>query len=83
MLSLTLPGQSTGRKGYSAYELAVTWAQTPLDFPAPVRAVLETAPEYKDAEVVDGFFEREVELGSPGRNSQTDLRIVAGLGSEL
>ena len=71
------------KKGYSAYELAVTWAQTPVDFPAQVRLVLETAPEYQDAELVDGFFEREVKLGSPGRNSQTDLMIVAGLGSEL
>ena len=48
-----------------------------------VRAVLETAPEYAQAELVDGFFEREVELGSPGRNSQTDLMVIAGLGDEL
>jgi hypothetical protein len=71
------------KKGYSAYELAVTWAQTPLDFPVRVRAALRTAPEYADAELIDGFFEREVDLGSAGRNSQTDLMLVAGLGSEL
>ena len=28
-------------------------------------------------------FEREVELGSPGRNSQTDLMVIAGLDDEL
>ncbi|HTU45372.1 MAG TPA: hypothetical protein VMF91_09930 [Bryobacteraceae bacterium] len=33
--------------------------------------------------MVDGFFEREVELGSPGRNSQTDLMVVVGLSNEL
>ncbi len=33
--------------------------------------------------MIDGFFERQVGLGSPGRNSQTDLMVVAGLGGEL
>ena len=35
------------------------------------------------AQLIDGFFEREVDLGTPGRNSQTDLMVVAGLGREL
>jgi hypothetical protein len=52
-------------------------------FPASVRNVLKTAPEYAHAEFIDAFFEREVELGTPGRNSQTDLMVVAGLGKEL
>src|ERR1035438_7612565 len=42
-----------------------------------------TAPEYAQAEFIDGFFEREVELGSPGRNSQTDLMVIAAVGDEL
>src|ERR1022692_3147746 len=71
------------RAGYSAQELAVAWASSGNSFPAVVRAVLETAPEYAQAEFVDGFFEREVELGSPGRNSQTDLMVIAGLDNEL
>ncbi len=33
--------------------------------------------------MIDGFFEREVELGTAGRNSQTDLMVTVGLGSEL
>lgn len=45
--------------------------------------MLNTAPEYARAEFVDGFFEREVELGSPGRNSQTDLMAIAGLEGKL
>lgn len=40
-------------------------------------------PAYSDAELVDGFFEREIELGSPGRNSQADLLVIAGLRQEL
>jgi hypothetical protein len=45
--------------------------------------VLSTVPEYSDAELVDGFFEREIELGSPGRNSQADILVLAGLGQEI
>ncbi|WP_348268811.1 hypothetical protein P8936_06225 [Edaphobacter paludis] len=71
------------RAGYSAQELAVAWADAGNSFPASVRNVLKTAPEYAHAELVDAFFEREVELGTPGRNSQTDLMVVAGLGKEL
>jgi hypothetical protein len=71
------------RAGYSAQELAVAWASSQNDFPSAVRAVLKTAPEYAEAELVDGFFEREVELGSPGRNSQTDLMVIAAVGDEL
>jgi hypothetical protein len=67
------------RTGYSAQELAVAWSNAGNDFPQTVRKALNTAPEYVDAEFVDGFFEREVELGSPGRNSETDLMAIAGL----
>ncbi len=63
--------------GYSAQELAFAWSKSPNDFPLAVRSMLSTAPEYSDTELVDGFFEREVELGSPGRNSQTDLLVIA------
>ena len=71
------------RAGYSAQELAFAWWTSNGHFPPAVRAVLATAPEYATAEFVDGFFELEVELGSSGRNSQTDLMIVAGLSDRL
>jgi hypothetical protein len=71
------------RAGYSAQELAVAWGNADNSFPTSVRAVLGTAPEYAHAELIDGFFEREVDLGTPGRNSQTDLMVVAGLGETL
>lgn len=69
--------------GYSAYELATAWWTSRNDFPPQVRSVLETAPEYERAKLVDGFFECEVDLGSRGRNSQTDLMVIAGLDDAL
>jgi len=71
------------KAGYSAQELAVAWSSSRSDFPEAIREVLDTAPEYAGDELIDGFFERDVELGSPGRNSQTDLMVVAGLRDEL
>lgn len=37
------------------------------------RAVLDQAAEYRDARLIEGFFERETRLRSKGRPSQTDL----------
>ena len=71
------------RAGYSAQELAIAWSRSRNDFPKTVREVLNTAPEYEAAELIDGFFEREVELGSAGRNSQTDLMVIVGLQNQL
>jgi hypothetical protein len=71
------------RAGYSAQELALAWSNPGNDFPPAVRRVLQTSPEYSSAEFIDGFFEREVNLGSPGRNSQTDLMVIVGLGETL
>lgn len=44
------------RAGYSAQELAMSWAGAGNNFPARVRAVLDTAPEYAEACLVDGFL---------------------------
>jgi hypothetical protein len=44
------------RAGYSAQELAVAWADAGNSFPASVRNVLKTAPEYAHAELVDAFL---------------------------
>lgn len=71
------------RSGYSAQELAVAWWNAGNDFPQTVRRVLNTASEYVHAEFVAGFFEHQVDLGSPGRNSQTDLMVIAGLYDQL
>jgi hypothetical protein len=60
------------RQGRSAYELASSWVGA-NDIPDTVRGVLETADEYRGAELVEAFFERQVDLRTPGRPSQTDL----------
>ena len=71
------------KPGYSAAELAYSWASAATDLPSSVRAVLAQAPEYRGVKLVDAFFEREVDLRSKGKNSQTDLMVVADLGQEL
>jgi hypothetical protein len=68
------------KKGYSAYELASSWIAAD-DFPKTVRAVLETCPAYRGAALIQGFFERETDLRTPGRPSQTDLLVLAWLDS--
>ena len=60
------------RKGYSAYELAHSWVHAG-DIPASVRSVLDTCPDYSGAHLVEGLFERDVDLRTRGRRSQTDL----------
>ena len=60
------------KKGYSAYELAHSWVIA-AGIPDSVRSVLDTCPDYAGAALVEGLFERNVDLRTPGRPSQTDL----------
>ncbi len=60
------------KRGYSAYELAHAWVNAD-DIPAPVRSVLDTCPDYAGAALVEGLVERDVDLRTPGRRSQTDV----------
>ncbi len=71
------------REDYSAQELAFSWANARNDFPTKVRELMQGTPEYKDATLVDAFFEREVKLRTRGKNSQTDLMVVVDVGEEL
>jgi len=64
------------KTGKSAKELAESWIRA-QNFPASVRSVLDTCPDYHDAELIEGFFERKTHLRSPGRDSQTDLLVFA------
>jgi hypothetical protein len=68
------------RVGYSAAELAMSWIGAG-DIPPPVRAVLESCPPFAGARLVEGFFEHQVDLGTRGRPSQTDLMAVTELAS--
>ena len=60
------------KKGYSALELVHSWVNAG-DIPATVRSVLDTCPEYAGAHLVEGLFERDVDLRTRGHRSQTDL----------
>lgn len=66
------------RPDHSALELATIWIGTG-DLPFSVRKVLETCDAYAACSLVEGFFEREVELGTRGRPSQTDLLALVQL----
>jgi len=62
------------KRGYSAYELAHSWVNAG-DIPGPVRSVLDTCADYTGVTLVEGLFERAVDLRTPGRRSQTDLLV--------
>lgn len=66
------------RPGHSAMELATSWIGA-AHFPASVEATLGTSPTYAGCRLIEGFFEREVDLGTRGRPSQTDLLVLVEL----
>lgn len=66
------------KEGRSAHALAVTWSKA-NGLPKSIAAALASKPEFKDAELIDAFLERQVELGTAGRPSQTDILALAGL----
>jgi hypothetical protein len=60
------------KEGFSAYELAKSWIEAD-GIPSRVEQVLDGSDAFRGAELVEAFFERQVDLRSPGRPSQTDL----------
>jgi hypothetical protein len=64
--------------GYSAFELAHSWIGAD-GIPPDVQAVLDTCGVFAGCRLVEGLFEREVELGTPGRSSQTDVLTLVEL----
>lgn len=62
-------------KGRSAYELSYAWLQSG-GIPATVRAVLDSCPDYRGVSLVEGFFEKKVDLLTAGTASQTDLLAI-------
>jgi hypothetical protein len=63
------------KPGRSAHALATVWFQA-NEIPASVRKVLAAHPDFAELNLVDGFFERQVDLGDGRRPSQTDLMAV-------
>jgi hypothetical protein len=71
-------GRGDWKRGFSAYELAHSWV--PADgIPERVRTVLDGDSTFRGAELIEGFFERKVDLRTPGRPSQTDLLLLVKL----
>jgi hypothetical protein len=64
------------KKNFSAYELAHAWFQRD-GFPPLVREALNCCEHTRDAELLEGIFERQTDLGSRGSSSQTDLLCLA------
>jgi hypothetical protein len=68
-------GEFHWKRGRSAYELSYRWMEA-QGFPESVRSVLALAPNWSEARILDAFFERETQLRSRGRPSQTDLLLL-------
>lgn len=71
------------KEGRSAKCLIDQWWSA-NDLPTRIRKILDQAPEWRDAEVLDAFIERctNLEDGRPS-HSQSDLLAVIGLGDGL
>lgn len=70
------------KRGRSAFCLADAWVKA-NDFPSRIKAVFERDAQYAEAKLVAGIFERETDLISRGRPSQTDLLAIASIGKDL
>jgi hypothetical protein len=66
------------KAGYSASELATAWIGTG-DIPGSVRTVLNNDDAFAGCRLIEGYFERQVDLQTPGRPSQTDLLALVQL----
>jgi hypothetical protein len=64
------------KPGCSAAELAQSW-WTSQGIPEKISQILGQVAEWKDSQILEAFFERKTDLGTPGRHSQTDLLVLA------
>jgi hypothetical protein len=70
------------KAGRSAHALTQVWAKE-NGLPRSIRSILQAHPTFMSAELIDGFLERQVDLGSTGRPSQTDLLAIIGLETRI
>lgn len=68
--------------GRSAKSAADTWFYS-NGLPATVSAVLTQDPRFAEAQLVDAFLERAVDLGDGKQPSQTDVMAIVRIGDEL
>ena len=70
------------KEGRSAHALVQLWSKT-NGFPKAIASVLQASAAFKSAELVDAFLERQVDLRTDGRHSQTDLLAVVSLDNDI
>lgn len=71
------------RDGRSAKLIAESWFSAGDNLPEIVRWTLDQVPRLREAELVDSFLERCIELGDGLRPSQADVLAILGLAGEL
>ena len=74
-----LAKQTHWKTGSSAYKLAHSWVRA-QGIPLAVAEVLQQVADFRCMELVEGFFEKNTDLRSRGRPSQTDLLALIGDG---
>jgi hypothetical protein len=70
------------KEGRSAHALVQIWSKT-NGFPKAIASILHASPAFKSAKLVDAFLERQVDLRTDGRHSQTDLLAVTSLDNSI
>ncbi len=70
------------KQGRSAHALAYAW-RGQEGFPQAIDLVFKSHPTFQGAKLIDAFLERQTDLGSAGRHSQTDLLAVVSLDKGL
>lgn len=67
----------------SAHALATTWFSAG-GIPTRIRGTLEQSPLFAEAQLIDGIFEKKVDLRISGaKPSQTDLLAILGIPGEI
>jgi hypothetical protein len=66
------------KRGRSAYETSFSWLRA-RGVPTKVRSVLDAAVEWRNAELLAGFFEHATALDTQAGPSYTDLLAICGL----
>ncbi len=70
------------KEGFSAHALVTKWFSA-NGIPEAVKSALSKHDQFRGAEFIDGFFERQVDLQSAGRPSQTDLLALINVGNRV
>ncbi|MCA3697238.1 hypothetical protein [Aquidulcibacter sp.] len=70
------------KAGRSAQMAVEAWFHA-KGLPSSIENLLATCPAFAEAELIDAFLERAVELGDGGRPSQTDVMAIVGCKGQL